>query len=224
MEIYKNDIVYAYEYKNRNNIHQFDDLIKIKVDTVDNNGKTIIVSGETMIDENIVLNSNGVNDRSSAIVLYKKEDDLLLKRNKKYYISYIKNKKSFVRDVKEYDKNIKLMCLYVCLTINERAMAKLRITDICFSSVDEINEFVDMLKISHVELYDDKITMILNGDKKTFYNYEVYYDGKHITSNGKQRLFNYATKVKNPINETSYDYNKIFSMKVADFEVSYAKV
>lgn len=72
MEIYVGDICYIYEYKDRNNIRDFYDLHKVRVDTVSSNEKDFIVSGEEMSGESIVLNSNDVPSRVSGSLLQKR--------------------------------------------------------------------------------------------------------------------------------------------------------
>lgn len=98
MNVFKNDIVYVYEYKNRNNIKNFNDLIKIIVTDVQNGEN--IVSGNNLRGNSYILNSNGIPDKTSGIVKYKKEGELLTNGKDKFFITCNSNR--FEYELKDY--------------------------------------------------------------------------------------------------------------------------
>lgn len=219
MEIYTGDICYIYEYKDRNNIKDFSDLHKVRVDTVSNNGKDFIVSGEEMSGERVVLNSNAVPSRISGIVVYKKDGDLLIKKSKRYFLSFEKKSRGFKTVVKEV--SVALYCVYACFKVDDNASVKLRLNDMCFESSEEIESFLELVNITHAQLYDNKVSYMLNKEVIETQSYEVYMGGKYISSGvAKEKLFQYACDSRNPINKGAYDFNKIFSMKLVGYEVS----
>lgn len=219
MEIYAGDICYIYEYKDRNNIKDFSDLHKVRVDTVSNNGKDFIVSGEEMSGERVVLNSNAVPSRISGIVVYKKDGDLLIKKSKRYFLSFEKKSRGFKTVVKEV--SVALYCVYACFKVDDNASVKLRLNDMCFESSEEIESFLELVNITHAQLYDNKVSYMLNKEVIETQSYEVYMGGKYISSGvAKEKLFQYACNSRNPINKGAYDFNKIFSMKLVGYEVS----
>lgn len=223
MEIYVGDICYIYEYKDRNNIRDFYDLHKVRVDTVSSNGKDFIVSGEEMSGESIVLNSNDVPSRVSGVVVYKKDGDFLIKKSKRYFLSFERNSKGFKAVVKEVTRP--LYCIYACFKVDDSASVKLRLNDMCFESSEEIESFLELVNITHAQLYDNKVSYILNKDMIETSSYEVYMGDKYISGGtAKEKLFKYACKSRNPINKGAYDFNKIFSMKLVGYEVSKVNV
>lgn len=219
MEIYAGDICYIYEYKDRNNIKDFSDLHKVRVDTVSSNGKDFIVSGEEMSGEYVVLNINDVPSRISGIVVYKKDGDLLIKKSKRYFLSFEKKSRGFKTVVKEASGP--LYCVYACLKVDDSTSVKLRLNDMCFESAEEIESFLELVNITHAQLYDNKVSYMLNKEVIETPSYEVYMGGKYISSGvAKEKLFQYACNSRNPINKGAYDFNKIFSMKLVGYEVS----
>lgn len=219
MEIYAGDICYIYEYKDRNNIKDFSDLHKVRVDTVSSNGKDFIVSGEEMSGEYVVLNSNDVPSRISGIVVYKKDGDFLIKKGKRYFLSFERKSKGFKAVAKEASGP--LYCVYACFKVDDNASVKLRLNDMCFESSEEIESFLELVNITHAQLYDNKVSYILNKYMIETPSYEVYIGDKYVSGGGaKEKLFKYACKSRNPINKGAYDFNKIFSMKLVGYEVS----
>jgi hypothetical protein len=215
MEISKGDIVYIYEYKNRNDAKDFDSLIEVEVDTVAPN--TNIVSGFTLKNGNYIINQNGAKDKTNGIVLYKKDGEFLLKKNKRFFLTYEKVKNKYKSKIAEYE-DTDLFCIYVCFSLDDTTCVKFRMDEMNFSDMDSLSKFCESIKISHCELYDDKIKVMISGEEKTYFSYEVYHNDSYIRENAKERIFKYACKKKNPINKTEYDYMKIFSLKLDGFE------
>lgn len=96
MQIFKDDIVYIYEYKNRNKIKCFSDLIPVKVIDVVDNKENIIVSGINL-DENYneLQSENNILLKTSGIVVFKKEKNFLLKDNKKFLFIIEEKRRDF---------------------------------------------------------------------------------------------------------------------------------
>lgn len=223
IDIFKGDIVFVYEYKNRNNIKCFKDLIEIEVTDISPIKEDIVVSGYTRKNGRIVINNNGVPEKTNGIVVYKKEGDILIKKNKKYFLSYKTSKNGYDLDIKEYHGG-NLFQLYACMKVDNKSYVKVRLNEMCFDSVDKIEAFCSLIKLNHFELYQEYIKGKVNDEDLIYYDFEVYYDGNYISTDSKKRLFDYACKNKNSINETAYDFNKIFSLKQTCFEISTSKV
>lgn len=219
MQIFKDDIVYIYEYKNRNKIKCFSDLIPVKVIDVVDNKENIIVSGINL-DENYneLQSENNILLKTSGIVVFKKEKNFLLKDNKKFFIYYRREKKRFLLDIKEYQKT-NLYSIYICLKLDENVIIKMRLNSISFDDISDIENFIELVSISRIELHDEYIQLFLNDKKMIYQNFEVYYKEQYIENDKKRRLFNYACKNKKPINDAKYDFNKIFSLKNIGYEI-----
>lgn len=209
---YIGDICYIYEYKNRNNIKNFSDLIKIKV--TDAAPEDNIVSGYEIDNENV---------KSVGIVKYRKINNLILdNRNNTFFISYKKNKKSFDLSLKEYKKE-QLYSLFFCFKINELQL-KFNFPDVLFDSEVNVMDFLDLLNYSHFEIDSEKITFICNNKEYIIKDFYVYFNGKLINKDYKKILFNYLCKTKNSINSTEYDFYKKFSLKLYTFEIIKADI
>lgn len=224
MEIYKDDIVYIYEYKNRKWKDDFSNLIPIKVTEVVDNKVNVIASGINL-DKNYqeLKDNNGNFIKTSGIVEYKKEGNFLIKGNKKCYISYKKDKKGFLFDTKIYD-GTDLFSIYICLKLDDNFIIKTRLNSLCFDSVDNIENFLALINISKIELHEMFIQLICNKQECTYLSYEVYYKDNLITKDYKRKLFQYACSNKNDITGAKYDFNKVFSLRNIGYEICKEKI
>lgn len=200
------DICYVYEYKNRNKIKNFSDLIKIKV-------------SEIAPDSNIVggYEINNPDIKTIGIVKYKQDGNLIIDGKNNFYISYEKNKKDYNLKLKKYE-NIQLYSLYFCFNMKELKI-KFKFPDILFDSEDDLRNFLELLNYSHFEIDNERITFRCNNKEYFIYDYYVYYNDKLIINDYKNIVFKYICKVKNAINKTDYDFNKKFSLKLDTFEM-----
>lgn len=213
MDIFINDIVYIYEYKNRNNIQNFEDLTEIKVTDISPTGDNI-VSGYNIENGHFVETSNGNYEKTAGIVVFKKEKNIItnVKNNKKYFITYN-------NEIKKYDEQ-DLFEIYIVTKLDNDVIIKFSLNNFCFDNMEDINNCINKIKLSHFELLDTHINFMLNKQKIECYQYEVYFKENIITTNNKEKLFNYACKNKNSINKTSFDFNKVFSLKFVEYEIS----
>lgn len=216
--VFNGDRVFVYQYKDRKDIHDFSDLTEIEVTAAVDNVKNIIATGNIILNGNYVYDENGNKETISGIVAYKKEGNILEKGKRKFYISYDIKKKGFNTILKEYNGE-DLLELHACLRLDEHVEIKLLATNICFISQEEAEEFIDFLYIKHPKLYNRKISIEINGKTYLYEDYSVYVNGKYIDKNPKERLIQYACKYKNPIKEETYDFNKVFSMRLSGYDL-----
>lgn len=224
MEIYKDDIVYIYEYKNRKEKNDFYNLIPIKVtESVDN--KVNIIASGINLDENYqeLKDDNGNFIKTSGIVEYKKEGNFLIKGNKKYYISYKKDKKGYLFNIERYE-GTDLFSIYICLKLDDNFVIKTRLNYICFDRIEKIEDFLSLINISRIQLHETFIQLICNKQKWIYLSYEVYYKDNLISNDYKRKLFQYACSNKNDITGAKYDFNKVFSLKNVGYEICKEKI
>ena len=213
MEIFINDIVYIYEYKNRNNIKSFKDLIKIKVTDVPPT-KDNIVSGYNIKNNSFIKTNNGNFEKTTGIAVFKEENHIILniKNGKKYFISDN-------NELKQYEQQ-DLFALFIVTKLDENVKIKFRLGEMLFDNIENIKHYVDKIHLSCFDMTDSYIHFKFNKEDISYEDYEVYYKDNLIASNYKERLFNYACKHKNAKNKTEFDFNKVFSLKFVEYEIS----
>ena len=217
MNIFKNDVVYAYEFKDRKEINSFQDLTKVTVERADLHNVPPIINGKT--DDGELF---------CGIVAYKKEGELLFKNNKKYFISFNKyrkrntlekDKKGFTKEVREYKGGV-LYGVYANFSLTKETSIKFRISEVSFENLEEIENFISLLFISRGELHGDYISFMLNAEEQVVKDYEVHLNNKQIHATDiKKQVFQHACSHKKPILATPYDFNKAFSLKLQEYEV-----
>lgn len=221
MDIFRGDRVFVIEYKNRGT-ESFGLLTEIEVDIVEDNRTNKIASGRTIKNGSFITNNLGAHERTSGIVVYKREHFLLKKDREEFYIGCNFSGKNYEKITKEYSGQ-SLFQIYVVTKLDEHVQVKFPLTDMFFESIEEVQAFIDKLNITHTQLFDDSIVFFMNKEKITINEYEVYVNGKYINEDAKERLFRYACKNKTSIGNEVYDFNKVFSLKIVNYEVSIIK-
>lgn len=213
------DIVYIYQYKNRNNITKFEDLEKISViDVVPRSqNEDIMVTGEKLI-----INEEGqiIKDKITGFVVYK-EENIFIKTSEGYkYISYyIKNNKTqlCLKKIKGISTFYKIGLIFKL-----RDIAELRIDlvpDMLFSDEQDIDRFTNTLTFNKSELNSQGINLEINQEKKYYFDYDIYMNGNtYSDSTAKEKLLKFLSQNTNSKNNAKYGFNKNFSIRPIDYE------
>lgn len=217
------DVVYFYEYKDRKNINEFNDLQKAVITKVipgqANDGNPMVEVNVPFIENNRVKYNTVV-----GFVVYKKQEDFVMTSEGLKYVSYyIKNNivKLCLKKVK--DTNALYSKLFVVMNIGKLFNIKFNaFEDIIFFNDKEIEQLSTFISIKKGELYDGYIKCELSGDTKEIFNYEFWKgDCCYYTDSDKHDLFVYACTHFSSKNKTSFgqNYEKIFSLKHTGFEI-----
>ena len=211
-KIISNDIVYIYEYKNRNNIEYLEDLIKVKVIDVippSKGQKEIMVTG---------LTDN--NEKVTGFVLYKKENDFVLTKEGLKYISFFQKNNKTYKCLKKIKDNKIFYKLNFIFTLKN--LAEISITlfdDILFLSEEEVELFLKNIKIKKAELTANGINLELNNNIISTNEYKIYLNNEIYDSQySKQKLFELACNNNSSKNNAVYSFNKSFSLKLTSYE------
>ena len=217
------DVVYFYEYKNRDNIKEFKDLQKGVIERVisdQKNGKNRMaeIKVPKIVDRKISY------DFVVGFIVYKKNEDFVVtKEGLKYVSFYIKNNKLnlCLKDIK--NPNDIYSKLYVVFNIGKTFDIKFNIfDDVIFFGDEDINKLIKYIKIAKGELHKGYLKYELNCEEIIVYEFEFWKDERcYCSESNKIELFDYACRFFKNKNKTvfGYDYEKIFSLKHIGFEI-----
>lgn len=211
-KILAGDIVYIYEYKNRNNIEYFEDLTKVTI--ID------IIPITSSQNEIMVTGFTDNNEKITGFVVYKKENDFILTNEGLKYISFFKkNNKNYkcLKKIKENKKFIKISFIFSLKNLAEISISLF--DDMLFVSEDEIDLFLENIKIKKAELTTNRINLELNNEVISTNKYKIYLNNEIYESDySKQKLFEMACSNNSSKNKAIYDFNKSFSLKLTSYE------
>lgn len=85
-----------------------------------------------------------------------------------------------------------------------------------FKSEDEVCKFVSQHIFDSFILDNGFILLNMDNKQLIFEDFEIYYDGKKF-SGSKNKVFDYIWNNYEPLNKSSYSFNKKFSLKFENF-------
>ena len=209
--LYKGDIAYIYEYKNRNEIQSFDDLIKIKVDKATKNIGNILAEGT----RNIYESNKIIESKEFGTVAYIQEGNYIQTSEGLKYISYYIENNKAKHCLKKLKDNTQLYKLGITFSIGKDIKIKTQIPfDVLFLSANDAADYIQHTKITHPKLNSECITFYIYGIQYFTIDYIIEVDGKETDSDAyKKKLFNFLCQNKKDLNNKQYNYSKEFSMK-----------
>jgi len=215
------DYVFVYKYSDRKNIDGLDDLYKIKVEEISPPGahdKNIIVSGvfETVNDDDQIIY-----ERITGVVAYKGVGRLIETSAGIMYGNYYLEKKRPVQCLRRLKNEYEFFDLVADFAVTEKINIRVILNeDIIFPSIENAEQYIENIKITHAELHSGYLKFEVNGIINVFSNFEIVFNNKIYTSNEKLReLFEHCCSVRNSKNETRYNFNKVFSLKHTGYEL-----
>ena len=218
-KIFQGDIVYIYQYQKRKEIEFFEDLNMVNVLDVVPRTKScepIMVSGfekkciNGIIDENKIL----------GIVQYVRDKDIIKTSEGNKIINYfVKDKKPILclRKLKDEYDYCKLKAIF---QLDKNLEIKVEPYDLICLNQDNLCDLIKLTKISHPRLHNGYISFLLNGEEVYINNFEIYINNKkYNNSDSIKEIFKWACENKNNINNATFDFQKIFSLKLTNYEM-----
>lgn len=225
-KIEKGDSVYIYPYKIRNSIESFEELSLITVEEIDrasHNGKDIIVSG---FFEDVDEDGRIYQNKETGIVAYKCQGDLVITSDGLKYVSYYANKNRYSLCLKKI-KDLRIFYrLVLTFSVAKDIVIKIRPYEkLLFSSVEDAERFLPFISINHCKLNSSCVSFELNDILNVFSDYSICFNNiEYKDAERRRELFEYCCKNRNSTNKTSYDFQKIFSLRFSDFELDAIKI
>lgn len=215
------DIVYIYQYTNRNKIKEFKDLEKVKVTNVIPRSKQSDDLMITGIKETIDESGEIKHDKITGFVVYRKNGNLVETSEGLKYINFYLKNGNINPCLKKIKDNKIFYKIYQIFKLRDVAEFSVDISqDILFTNQDEIDLFMNNIHFNKNEWDLSGIRTELNKNKIVFTDYVIYIDDKmYIDENSKKELFSYMCKNSNSKNKVKYDFNKKFSLKVFEYEI-----
>lgn len=213
------DHVYVYQYRKRKKIEFFQDLDFIKVTEIVPKNKPsdpIMVGGIKTICNKGILNDENV----VGFVDYIRHGDIIQTSEGDKFINYfIKNNEMILclRKIKEEYEYCRLKAIF---QLDKKIEIKISPYDlICFNEENLLN-LIKFTKITHTRLHNGYISYFLNGEEIHINDFEIYINNKKYNGyDGVEQIFKWACENKNEINEANFNFQKIFSMKLTNFEL-----
>ena len=107
--------------------------------------------------------------------------------------------------------------LYAFLNIDSFSFL-VRIGRFLYLNEKDIDAFIDSLKISDITLSGSGISMLCNNEKIKIDKHMFYINGNR-NDMPQNDIFHAVCEKCSPVNQTQYDFNKVFSLSLGDFAV-----
>lgn len=212
------DYAYVYQYQKRKEIKYFSDLDLILISGIapGKPGDPIIVSGVKSTHCGTFEN----NENITGILEYLKDGNKV-KTNEGYkIINFFKNNKKpelCLRKIKDEYKNTYCQ-LFAVFQLAKGIEIHSKPYEIICLDENNLCELVTLTKITSPRLNNGFISYEVNGVNIFDSDFEVWINGINYTGQDRaQKIFEWSCKNKNDINDATFNFNKIFSMKLISY-------
>lgn len=211
-QIFRGDTVYVYQYKDRNKISSINDLEKIVVEDIsESGGGDFIASGTKSY-----LDSNGriQEEKTSGIVCYVMSGNMVVTSEGEKIINYYVDDNKIKLCLRKPKEEYEYMVLNVLFQIDKKIELTVKPYDIICVNENNLKSLISLIKISHPRLHNGFVSFFLNDNEVVTRNVEVYINKTHyIGNNGLGNVFDWAVENKNPLTDSPYKFQKIYSLK-----------
>lgn len=218
-KVFKGDIAYIYQYQKRKEIEFFSDLNKIEVSEVIPKGK---MSDTVMLEGFCDICKKGKIEKEKilGILEYLREGDTIkTSEGDKFINFFIKDNKPILclRKPKEEYEYCKLFAIF---QLDKKIEIKISPYDLICLNQENLCNLIKLTKIQYPRLNNGYVSYFLNEEEKNECLFDIYINNKkYENADGIKEIFNWACNNKNSINDVNYNFQKVFSLKLTNFEM-----
>ncbi len=208
--IFPGDIVYVYEYRNRDITTCIDDMNRITVVEA-----PVVYRAK----DNYVLYGVDEEDKThTGILAYKVENNLIKTSEGMKYINYFVEDNRPRKCLRKF-KEGQYLQLYLIFKVHKVAEIIVPLyPDILFNSEENLQKFTLLTSIKKPEISMHGISFELNDEVVEMKDYIICLNEQEYDSDeAKRNLFQYLCENKKDKENKTFSYNKKFSMKFSGF-------
>lgn len=223
-QVFKGDIAYVYQYQKRKEIEFFSDLDKIQVSEIIPKAKVT----DTVMLEGFSINNKKGNiekDKILGILTYLREGDIIKTSEGDKIINFFIKENNPIPCLRKIKEEYEYCKLFAIFQLDKKIEIKICPYDLICLNQDNLCELIKLTKIQYPRLYNGYISYLLNGKEKNINIFDIYINNKkYENKEAIKEIFDWACNNKNSINDATYNFQKIFSLKLTNFEMLNVKL